>query len=134
LRHDGGRCGGDGNVYVSCYEGLTFTGRGNRWKKIYDGGISLGFKDMVWHEGKAWCTNDNGVWTIEDGKLTWAKSPRQKNIRKTQSALTGPVPDMTSLAWPGKLQLASESNGILMAIKAGALHIKTRQLIPQETQ
>jgi hypothetical protein len=66
-------CGGDGNVYISCYEGLTFMGRGNRWKKIYDGGISLGFKDMVWHEGKVWCTNDNEVWTIEDGKLTWAK-------------------------------------------------------------
>ena len=44
-------------------------GRANQWRKIYDGGISLGFKDIVWHEGKAWCTNDNGVWTIEDGKL-----------------------------------------------------------------
>lgn len=65
-------CGGDGNVYVSCYEGLTFMGRENRWKKIYDGGISLGFKDMVWHEGKVWCTNDNGVWTIENGKLARA--------------------------------------------------------------
>ncbi|MDQ1835551.1 WD40/YVTN/BNR-like repeat-containing protein, partial [Massilia scottii] len=65
-------CGGDGNVYISCYEGLTFMGRDNRWKKIYDGGISLGFKDMVWHEGKVWCTNDNGVWTIENGKLARA--------------------------------------------------------------
>ncbi|RSZ57351.1 hypothetical protein HF313_11415 [Massilia atriviolacea] len=65
-------CGGDGNVYISCYEGLTFMGRENRWKKIYDGGISLGFKDMVWHEGKVWCTNDNGVWTIENGKLARA--------------------------------------------------------------
>jgi hypothetical protein len=62
-------CGGDGNVYISCYEGLTFMGRENRWKKIYDGGINLGFKDMVWHEGKVWCSNENGVWTIENGKL-----------------------------------------------------------------
>ncbi|MFZ6674196.1 hypothetical protein [Undibacterium sp. Xuan67W] len=62
-------CGGDGNVYISCYEGLTFMGRENRWKKIYDGGINLGFKDMVWHEGKVWCTNDHGLWTIENGKL-----------------------------------------------------------------
>lgn len=62
-------CGGDGNVYISCYEGLTFMGRENRWKKIHDGGISLGFKDMVWHEDRVWCTNDNGLWTIHQGKL-----------------------------------------------------------------
>lgn len=66
-------CGGDGNVYISCYEGLTFMGRENRWKKIYDGGISLGFKDMVWHDGKVWCTNDNGVWTITNGKLEYLR-------------------------------------------------------------
>lgn len=65
-------CGGDGNVYISCYEGLTFMGRKNRWKKIHDGGISLGFKDMVWHDGKVWCTNDNGVWTIESGRIQMA--------------------------------------------------------------
>lgn len=65
-------CGADGNVYVSCYEGLTFMGRENRWTKIYGGGINQGFKDMVWHEGKVWCTNDNGVWTIENGELEWA--------------------------------------------------------------
>ncbi|HEX8610680.1 MAG TPA: hypothetical protein VF800_05270 [Telluria sp.] len=73
-------CGGDGNVYISCYEGLTFMGRENRWKKIHDGGISLGFKDMVWHEGKVWCTNDNGVWTIENGKLERAELPSEMQV------------------------------------------------------
>lgn len=62
-------CGADGNVYISCYEGLTFMGRGDRWKKIYDGGIRLGWRDMVWHGDCAWCTNDNGIWTILDGKV-----------------------------------------------------------------
>lgn len=80
-------CGGDGNVYISCYEGLTFMGRENRWKKIYDGGISLGFKDMVWHEGKVWCTNDNGVWTIENGKLASA-SGLPSDIRVCSGSLS----------------------------------------------
>jgi hypothetical protein len=62
-------CGEDGNVYISCYEGLTFMGRENRWKKIYDGGINLGFTDMVWHDDRVWCGNEHGLWTIHNGKL-----------------------------------------------------------------
>jgi len=60
-------CGGDGNVYISCYEGLTFVGRGNRWKEIRGlGRVYLGFKDMVWHSGQAWCTSENGIWRIRN--------------------------------------------------------------------
>lgn len=66
-------CGGDGFVYVGCYEGLTFVGRRDRWKKIYDGGINLGFRDMVWHEGRVWCTSDYGLWQIENNMLSTAK-------------------------------------------------------------
>jgi len=63
-------CGGDGQVYISGYEGLTFVGRGNRWRKIHDGGsIALPLHDMVWFEDRVWCTNENGVWTIRDGAL-----------------------------------------------------------------
>ncbi len=68
-------CGGDGNVYISGYEGITFMGRGNRWKKIHDGGISLGFRDMVWHDGKVWCTSDYGLWTIAGGRVRVADVP-----------------------------------------------------------
>ncbi|WP_341646004.1 WD40/YVTN/BNR-like repeat-containing protein [Thauera sp. SDU_THAU2] len=68
-------CGGDGNVYISGYEGITFMGRENRWKKIHDGGISLGFRDMVWHDGKVWCTSDYGLWTITDGRVRPADVP-----------------------------------------------------------
>ncbi|NHZ95230.1 hypothetical protein [Massilia sp. CCM 8734] len=63
-------CGADGNVYISCYEGLIFAGRENQWTKIHDGGISLGFRDMVWYEDRVWCTNDYGFWTIHNGALT----------------------------------------------------------------
>ncbi len=62
-------CGGDGMVYISGYEGLTFMGRGDKWKQINAGGIYLGWKDMVWFEDRAWATSDNGLWTIKDGKV-----------------------------------------------------------------
>ncbi len=63
-------CGADGNVYISCYEGLTFVGRGDKWKKIHGGGITLGFKDMVWYEDRVWCTGDYGIWTIHNEKVS----------------------------------------------------------------
>lgn len=68
-------CGEDGYVYISCYEGLTFRGRDNKWQKIHHGGINLGFRDMVWFEGKVWCTSDYGVWTIENGVVKSANLP-----------------------------------------------------------
>ena len=68
-------CGEDGYVYISCYEGLTFRGRDNKWQKIHHGGINLGFRDMVWYEGKVWCTSDYGVWTIENGVVKSANLP-----------------------------------------------------------
>jgi len=68
-------CGGDGNVYISGYEGLTYMGRDDQWKKINDGGINLGWRDMVWYGDSVWCTNDNGVWTIHNGKVKRADLP-----------------------------------------------------------
>ncbi len=68
-------CGGDGQVYISGYEGVTFVGRGDRWKKIFDGGISLGFRDMVWYEDRVWCTSDYGLWTIHEERVGVADVP-----------------------------------------------------------
>ena len=62
-------CGGDGMVYVSGYEGLLFMGREDRWMKIYDGGILLGWDDMVWFEDRAWATGQMGLWSIKDGQV-----------------------------------------------------------------
>lgn len=60
-------CGGDGMVYISGYEGVTFMGRGDQWKQIHHGGNYLGWRDMVWFEDRAWATSDNGLWTITNG-------------------------------------------------------------------
>jgi len=64
-------CGGDGNVYISGYEGLTFMGRGDSWKQIHDGGVYLGWRDMVWFEDRAWATSENGLWTIQNGRVEY---------------------------------------------------------------
>ena len=68
-------CGADGKVYISGYEGVTFVGRGDSWKKIHDGSISLGFRDMVWYEDRVWCTSDYGLWTIQDERVRRADVP-----------------------------------------------------------
>ncbi len=62
-------CGGDGMVYVSGYQGLLFKGRDDRWTKINDGGITLGWDDMVWFEDRAWATGQMGLWSIKDGQV-----------------------------------------------------------------
>lgn len=65
-------CADDGEVYISGYEGNTFKGRGNKWKQIYKGNMTLSFQDMIWHEDRVWCTSDYGLWQIQDEKLTAA--------------------------------------------------------------
>jgi hypothetical protein len=59
-------CGGDGYVYISGYGGTTFKGRGDQWKQIYKGEMTIPFKDMVFYENKVWCTSDYGLWVIEN--------------------------------------------------------------------
>jgi hypothetical protein len=66
-------CTPDGTVYVSGYEGETYRGKGDTWKRIATPELSLPFKDMVWYEDRVWCTNDYGVWWIEGDKLSEAK-------------------------------------------------------------
>ncbi|WP_431261971.1 WD40/YVTN/BNR-like repeat-containing protein [Roseateles chitinivorans] len=62
-------CGGDGMVYISGYEGRTFMGRDDTWTQIQEGGIYLGWRDMVWFEDRAWAVSENGLWAIKDGKV-----------------------------------------------------------------
>ena len=58
-------CAGDGQVYISGEQGLTFVGRGDKWQAIPNTVNSmLPFKDMVWYEDRVWCTNSHGTWTI----------------------------------------------------------------------
>jgi len=62
-------CAGDGQVYISGYGGTTFKGRGDQWRQIFKEELSLPFRDMVWYEDRVWCTNDYGLWVIEDDKF-----------------------------------------------------------------
>ena len=62
-------CAGDGQVYISGYGGTTFKGRGQKWKQIFKGEMTIPFKRIVWFENKVWCTSDYGLWTIENDKL-----------------------------------------------------------------
>lgn len=59
-------CAGDGFVYISGYGGTTFKGRGDQWKQIYKGQMTIPFQDMVWYENRVWCTSDYGLWVIEN--------------------------------------------------------------------
>jgi hypothetical protein len=62
-------CAGDGYVYIGAQSGVLFRGLGDQWEQIHSGGMSLPFKDIVWHANQLWCTNDYGLWTVTDGKL-----------------------------------------------------------------
>jgi hypothetical protein len=68
-------CGGNGRVYVAGQGGEIYRGRGNTWTKIHDGGISLPINDMVWFQDQVWCTNDSGIWTIQNDQVTRADVP-----------------------------------------------------------
>ncbi len=68
-------CAGDGHVYIGAESGSVFKGRGNEWKLISRGNLTLPFHDMVWHQGKVWCTSDYGLWVVENDKVTDADVP-----------------------------------------------------------
>ncbi|WP_348945531.1 hypothetical protein ABHF33_02765 [Chitinibacter sp. FCG-7] len=70
-------CAGDGQVYIGAEQGTVFRGRGNRWEMIYKGQMSLPYRDMVWHDGRVWCTSDYGLWTITDGQHERADVPHK---------------------------------------------------------
>lgn len=62
-------CAGDGQVYITGYQGTTFKGRGQKWKQIHKGEFTVPFRDIVWHDNQLWCTSDYGLWHISDEKL-----------------------------------------------------------------
>jgi hypothetical protein len=62
-------CAGDNHVYVGAQSGALFRGRGDKWEMIHSGGMSLPFKDIVWHADQLWCTSDYGLWTVKDNKV-----------------------------------------------------------------
>lgn len=70
-------CAGDGYVYIGMQSGSVMRGRENSWEIIHKGEFTLPFKDMVWFDGRVWCTSDYGIWVIEDGKLVEPDLPAE---------------------------------------------------------
>lgn len=68
-------CAGDGYVYIGMQSGSVMRGREDSWEIIHRDEMTLAFKDMVWFDGKVWCTSDYGLWVIENGRLKEADVP-----------------------------------------------------------
>lgn len=66
-------CAGDGYVYIGAQSSTVFRGRGDKWKMIHRGDLTLPFKDMVWHAGQLWCTSDYGLWTLSGDDIRRAE-------------------------------------------------------------
>lgn len=68
-------CGADGQVYIGAEGGAVYQGRRDRWQRIADPSLTLSFKDMVWYDGRVWCSSDAGLWWVRDGRLCEAELP-----------------------------------------------------------
>lgn len=51
-------CAGDGQVYISGEGGSLWVGQKSTWKRIYEGGASVLWNDVLWFEGKLWLSSD----------------------------------------------------------------------------
>lgn len=51
-------CAGDGNVYISGEGGSLWVGKKSTWKRIYEGGSSILWNDVVWFQDKLWLASD----------------------------------------------------------------------------
>ena len=70
-------CAGDGHVYIGAQSGNLFRGRGQEWKLIERGNMTLPFQDLVWHAGKVWGTSDYGVWHLEGDRMVQTEVPSE---------------------------------------------------------
>ncbi|WP_269632093.1 WD40/YVTN/BNR-like repeat-containing protein [Pelomonas sp. BJYL3] len=68
-------CGQDGFVYIGAQSGTVFRGRGDQWKLIHKGDLSLAFKDMVWFGDRVYATNDYGLWEIQGESVQRSNEP-----------------------------------------------------------
>ena len=73
-------CAEDGFVYIGAQSGSIIKGRGDKWQVIHKGNLTLPFKDLVWFDGRVWCTSDYGLWTIEKDKLVQSELPAEVTV------------------------------------------------------
>lgn len=65
-------CAGDDYVYIAAGGGSIYRGRKNDWELVHRDNMVLPYKDIVWFEDKLWCTNDYGVWCLDEGRFAEA--------------------------------------------------------------
>lgn len=51
-------CAGDGNVYISGEGGSLWMGKKSTWKRIYEGGSSVLWNDVLWFQDRLWLASD----------------------------------------------------------------------------
>lgn len=73
-------CAGDGSVYIGAQSGSVWKGRGDEWRLIHRGELSLPFKDMVWFQDRVYCTSDYGLWEIVGDEVREAGVPPEIKI------------------------------------------------------
>jgi len=73
-------CGGDGNVYISGDNGLTYVGRDDSWQALDNPQLDWPFVKTVWYEGAVWAANPRGLWVIKDGKIEEADVPDEVRL------------------------------------------------------
>lgn len=73
-------CGADGQVYIGGSEGCVFVGRGDNWREIKGPRLSMPLMQMAWYDGKAWATNDYGVWWVDKNGIVEAQIPVEAKI------------------------------------------------------
>ena len=60
-------CAGDGKVYISGEGGSLWVGEKSTWKRVYQGGSSVLWNDVLWFDGRLWFASDY-QFKIWDGK------------------------------------------------------------------
>jgi hypothetical protein len=63
-------CAGDGNVYITEFNGSVWMGREEKWKKIAEADIAPGFGpvDSAWFNNKLYLGAQEGLWAIDAKK------------------------------------------------------------------
>lgn len=72
-------CAGDGNVYISGEGGSLWVGKKSTWKRIYEGGSSILWNDVLWFDNKLWLASDY-QFRIWDGKAMQSVEHKGESI------------------------------------------------------
>ncbi len=73
-------CAGDGSVYVGAARGSVWKGRGDTWRLLHQGDLTLPFKDMVWFHDRVYCTSDYGLWEIQGDAVRASAVPPEVKV------------------------------------------------------